>query len=108
MVQAIEITFAPIGVDRNAALGLLFRFKNHPDYTKGTQVATLIQAARFGRKDLRGEPLLVEARQRLRTMPEAFRGVFGITEDEQVSSILIQDLLVTPLKEKYGEVWRRQ
>ena len=108
MVRAVEITFASLEVDRNAALGLLFRFKNHPDYTKGSQVVTLIQAARFGRKDLQRDPLLVEARQRVRSMPKAFREAFGNTEEEQVSSVLTQDLLVAPLKQKYGELWRRQ
>ena len=108
MVRAMEITFASLGVDRNAALGLLFQFKNHPNYTKGTQVVTLIQAARFGHKDLQGDPLLVEARQRVRSMPKAFREAFGNSEEEQISSLLTQDLLVAPLKQRYGELWRRQ
>ncbi len=108
MVQAMQLTFGSQGVDRNKALGLLFQFKNHPEYTKGGQVATLILAARFGRRDLQGDPLLVSARQRIRSMPQAFREVFGDTEEEQISEQLNQELLVAPLKSKYGELWRKQ
>jgi hypothetical protein len=104
MIQAVQAVF---GLERTKAIDLLFRFKNHAEHTKGAQVATLLLAARYGRRDLQGDPLIVEARERLRLMPAAFRSSFGATEDAQASVMLCQDLLVKPLKEKYAEVWRR-
>ena len=107
MVQALQVSFGTQGVDRTKALGLLFQLKNHPEYTQGSQVTTLILAARFGRRDLQGDPLLVNARERIRSMPRAFREAFGSTEEEQISEQLSQELLIAPLKTKHGEVWRK-
>jgi hypothetical protein len=106
MVRSLELVFGSVGVDRTRAISLLMEYKNHPEYTKGTQVSALVLAARFGRKDLQGDPLLVDARTRVRAMPKAFRESFGSSEDEQVSEVLSQDLLVKPMKAKYGELWR--
>lgn len=106
MVGALKLAFGSVGVDHAKAIALLMEFKNHPEYTKGTQVSTLVLAARFGRKDLQGDPLLVDARTRVRAMPKAFRESFGSSEEEQVAEVLSQELLVKPTKARYGELWR--
>lgn len=102
MIQALVLAFGSQAVDRTKAIGLLFEFKNHPDFRQGSQVATLVLAAKYGRKDLQFDPLVVSARQSVRDMPAAFRNVLGDTEDEQVAAQLSQDLLVKPLLNKYG------
>jgi hypothetical protein len=106
MILAIQLAFGRVGVGRAEAVGLLLEFKNHPEYTKGAQVSTLILAARYGRKDLQGDPLLMEAKARVRSMPKGLREAFGSEEDEQVAEVLFQDLLVGPIKDRYGELWR--
>lgn len=107
MVQAMQLAFGTVGVDRIRALGLLHQYKNHPDYTKASQVITLVLAARFARKDLLGDPIILNARERVRAMPQAFRQAFGSTEEEQVAEQLCQELFVRPMKAKYGELWKR-
>lgn len=106
MVRALELAFSAQGVDRVRAIGLLLEFKNHPEYIKGVAVSKLVLAARFGRKDLQGDPLLVAARNRVNSMPKAFRESFGSTESEQVAEVLNQDLLVKPTAARYGKLGR--
>ncbi len=106
MIQALELAFVGTGVERWEIIGALQRFKNHPDYSKAVQVVSLILGARYGRKDLANDPLLLEAQADLRSMPKAFRDSFGQTEAEQIAYQLSHRHFLTPLKEKYGELWR--
>jgi len=103
MVRAIEYAFGAAGVGGARALELLLQHKSRPEYARGSQIATLILAARFARDDLQDDPLLVRARERVLSMPDALRPSFGSTEAEQVSAQLFHDLFVSPLKAKYGE-----
>lgn len=105
MVMGVQRTFMASAVTREEALGALFQFKNHPEYTRASQAVTLILAAKYGRRDLASDPLLLETRKKLKSMPPAFREAFGPNEAEQTASLLTQDLLVTPLKTTYGNLW---
>ena len=108
MVSAVQLSFSGSSVSKEDALGALYQFKNHPEYTKATQVVTLILAARFGRRDLASDPLLLEARRKVKSMPAAFRESFGSTEEEQTATQLSQELFTKPLREKYGQLWSRK
>ena len=108
MVTAVQLAFAGSAVSRPDALGALYEFKNHPDYTKATQVITLVLAARFGHRDLVSDPLLVDARKKVKSMPSAFRESFGNTEEEQVATQLTQDLFLKPLRERYAQLWAKK
>lgn len=107
MVTAVQLSFAGMSVTREAALGALFEFKNHPEYTKATQVVTLVLAARFGRKDLVNDPLLLEAKRKIEAMPKPFRESFGASLEEQVAHELSHALFIQPLLQKYGAIWTR-
>lgn len=108
MITAVQLVFSGAGVTKEESLSALYQFKNHPDYAKATQVVDLVLGARFGRRDLVTDPLVVEARGRVRSMPRAFRESFGSTEEEQIATQLSHDLFVKPLREKYGELWSRR
>lgn len=108
MISAVQLSFEGASVTREAALGALFQLKNHPEYTKGSQVVTLILAARFGRKDLVNDPLLLEAKRKIEAMPTAFRESFGASLEEQVAYELSHTLFIQPLREKYGALWVRE
>jgi hypothetical protein len=108
MVTAVQLSFSGISVTREATLGALFQFKNHPEYIKATQVITLVLAARFGRKDLVNDPLLLEAKRKIEAMPKAFRESFGASLEEQVAHELSRALFIQPLREKYGALWARK
>ena len=105
MVIGVQRTFMAAAVTREEALGALFQFKNHPEYTRASQAVTLILAAKYSRRDLATDPLLLDAKKKLKGMPAAFRESFGPNEAEQAASLLTQDLLLKPLKEKYGNLW---
>jgi len=107
MTGAVEKSFSGKGVARHEAIGALMQFKNDPDYAKAVQVVTLIVAAKYERKDLVNDPLISEARARVRSMPDMFRKQFGDTEPEQTAWELTSQLFVAPMKEKYGQVWRK-
>lgn len=106
MIEAIERTFVSNGVARHEAMGSLIRFKNHPEYAKGVQVASLILGARYERKDMVHDSLIVEARASVLSMPQAFRNELGATEAEQVAYELTHRHFIEPLKARYGEPWR--
>lgn len=106
MIASIERTFLGKGVAHHDAIGALMQFKNNPEYARAVQVVSLILGARYERKDLVHDPLIVEARTYVTAMPQAFRKEFGATEAEQVAYELTRRHFVEPLKAKYGQLWR--
>jgi len=106
MIKAIERTFVGKDVAQHDAIGALMRFKNNPEYARAVQVVSLILGARYERKDLISDPLVVEARENVASMPQMFRNVFGATEAEQVAHELTKRHFIEPLQAKYGELWR--
>jgi len=105
MIMGVRFTFMASAVSKEEALGALFQFKNHQEYTRASKAVTLILAAKYGKRDLAADPMLLETKKRLKGMPAPFRELFGANEAEQTASLLIQDLLVKPLKETYGDLW---
>jgi hypothetical protein len=108
MVTAVQLSFAGASVTREDAIGALYQFKNHPDYTKASQVITLVLGARFGRKDLVNDPLILETRRKVEDLPLQLRESFGATVEEQVAHELSRTLFIQPLREKYGTAWARK
>ena len=105
-VRAVQFTFIGKSVSKEEAEQALRNCRGHNDYLKAAQAVTLILEARFGRPDGTNASVR-EAQSRLRGMPRAFRETLGSTEQEQLASFLSQEHFVRPLKEKYGELWRR-
>lgn len=106
MIEAVERTFLGKGVAHHDAIDALMRFKNNPEYARAVQVVSLILGARYERKDLIHDPLIVEARANVASMPQMFRKEFGATEAEQVAYELTRRHFIEPLKARYGELWR--
>ena len=106
-IAAVQLTFIGTSVSKEEAERALQEHRGHKDYQKATQAVTLILGARFGRTDGAGTLTVREMQRKLRAMPRAFRDALGSTEQEQVATLLSQEHFVKPLKEKYGELWRR-
>ena len=106
MIEGVERSFLGLGIARHEVIAALQRFKNHPEYAKAVQVVSLILGARYGLKDMANDPLLQEARADLERMPKAFRTSFGANEADQLAYQLTHRHFLTPVKEKYGELWR--
>ena len=107
-ITAVQLTFPGTSVSKEEAERALQGHRGHKDYQKATQAVTLILGVRFGRSDGAGTLAVREMQSRLQAMPRAFRDAFGSTEQEQVATLLSQEHFVKPLKEKYGELWRRR
>ena len=106
-IAAVQLAFLGTSVSKEEAERALRDHRGHKDFQKATQAVKLILGARFGRSDDAGALAVREVQSRLRAMPRAFRDALGSTEQEQVATLLSQEHFVKPLKEKYGELWRR-
>jgi hypothetical protein len=107
MVTAVILSLSGTGVNKTDAIGALYQFKNHPEYTRASQAITLILGAKYGRKDLVFDPVVVAARKYIQSLPKALQTTFGDTEAEQVAYKLTQELLVEVIKIKHPPAWQK-